>query len=155
MDDGNRQRILKLAMTAPNVDNAQPFYFRWQGNRLSVFRDARRDRRRGNAGNYVSMVGLGCLVECIAIAASGEGLAAGVDFTYEAQHLNAPWVKIAFRPHAAAPDELLPGLERRCSDRRQYQGGDLSHRVFAQIRADADRFRRCRLTFQDGTDQEY
>jgi hypothetical protein len=154
MNSVNRQRILELAMTAPSVDNAQPFYFRWEGDRLLVFRDEVRDRRRGNAGNYVSMVGLGCLVECIAIAASGEGLSADIDFTYDMGRLDAPWLGITLRPGPAEPDELLPGLNIRCSDRRQYQGGDLSDRVFGQVMADVDQFQACKLYFQEPSDQK-
>ncbi|MEJ2558271.1 MAG: hypothetical protein P8186_19060 [Anaerolineae bacterium] len=154
MNSVNRQRILELAMTAPSVDNAQPFYFRWEGERLLVFCDEARDRRRGNAGNYVSMVGLGCLVECIAIAASGEGLSADIDFTYDMGRLDAPWLGITFRPDPAEPDELLPDLNIRCSDRRQYQGGDLSDRVFGQVMADVDQFQACRLYFQEPSDQK-
>lgn len=154
MNRQNQQRILELAMTAPNVDNAQPFYFRWDRERLLVFRDEERDRKRGNAGNYISMVGLGCLVECIAIAASGERLSADVDFRYERQHLSAAWLAITFRPDAAVPDELLPGLKLRCSDRREYQGGDLSNRVFQQVAAEVDQFPACSLYFQDPSDQK-
>lgn len=149
-----RERILKLAMTAPNVDNAQPFYFRWEGDRLLIFRDEARDRRRGNAGNYVSMVGLGCLAECVVIAASGEGLTADIAFEYDAQNPKAPWLMVAFRPDPAEPDELLKGLKLRCSDRREYRGGDLSDPVFAQVTANVDRFQGCRLYFQDSFDQK-
>jgi len=154
MNSEKRQRILELAMTAPNVDNAHPFYFCWEGSQLLVYRDGGRDRQRGNAGNYVSMVGLGCLVECIIIAASGEGLSADIDFRYEVKNLNAPWLAITFRPDQAEPDELLPGLRLRCSDRRQYQGGELSEPVFGQVVADVDDFHGCRLIFQDPSDQK-
>jgi hypothetical protein len=149
-----RQRILELAMTAPNVDNAQPFYFRWDGNSLLIFRDGDRDRRRGNAGNYISMVGLGCLVECIAIAASGEGLSAGVDFVYDPQHLEAPWLAMTFRPGARASDELLPGLRLRCSDRREYHGGDLTDPVFRRVAVGAGGFPACNLYFVEPSSRE-
>jgi hypothetical protein len=154
MNGLNRKRILELAMTAPNVDNAQPFYFRWEGDRLLVFRDGERDRRRGNAGDYTSMVGLGCLVECIAIAASGEGLATDIDFTYDRRHLDGVWLAATFRPSPAEPDELLSGLKRRCSDRREYQGGDLSDRVFEEIMDNTDQFHGCRLYFRNPSSQE-
>lgn len=80
MDEGTKERILELGMTAPNADNAQPFYFRWDKDQLLVFRDETRDKKRGNPGDYVSMVGQGCLLECIAIVASGEGQFAEADF---------------------------------------------------------------------------
>lgn len=151
MDSSQQERLLALATTAPNVDNAHPFYFRWQEDKLLIFRDATRHRRRGNAGNYISLVGLGCLVECIVIAATGEGHAAVVDLAYDPDRLEAPWVVVAFRPNSAAADVLLPGLRLRCSDRRPYQGGDLAHPVFAQVLADADRFPTCHLAFRAPT----
>lgn len=154
MDNSTRQRILELGRTAPNVDNAQPFYFRWEGDRLLIFRDNARDRQRGNAGNYVSMVGLGCLVECIGIAASGEGLSADNDFRYDAGNLAAPWLVVTFQTDPGEPNELLPGLELRCSDRREYQGGDLSDRVFESVVDDADEFQDCGLYFHDRADRE-
>ncbi|MGD2026211.1 MAG: hypothetical protein PVI99_00225 [Anaerolineales bacterium] len=142
------QRIITLGMTAPNIDNAQPFYFRWDGDRLMIFRDQARDRRRGNEGNYASMVGLGCLVECILIAASGEGFAANLDFLYSEKSRDAPWMAIRFTPASMEPDELLPGLQLRSSDRRAYQGGDLTDPVFEQVALDAQQFQDCRLSFQ-------
>jgi hypothetical protein len=153
MNSEKRQHIVELAMTAPNVDNAQPFYFRWDGEQLLVFRDEGRDRQRGNAGNYVSMVGLGCLAECIVIAASGEGLSAEVDFSYQPQRLNAPWLAVSFRSDPSDPDELLPGLKLRCSDRREYRGGDVSNPVFRQVAADVNQFPACNLAFRDPSDQ--
>jgi hypothetical protein len=153
MDGGKRERIVELAMTAPSVDNAQPFYFRWEGDRLSIFRDEGRDRRRGNAGNYVSMVGLGCLLECIAIGASGEGLWAEVGYKYDERQLNAPWAVVSFHSDRAEPDDLLSGLKLRCSDRRRYQGGNLSDQVFRKVMADVGQFQGCDLYFQEPSDQ--
>jgi hypothetical protein len=154
MEKGTRQRILELGMTAPSVDNSQPFYFGWEGSQLLVYRDEGRDRRRGNVGNYVSMVGLGCLAECLTVAASGEGLSAEIDFTYENGHSNGPWLVISFRPDRAAPDEILVGLKSRCSDRRLYQGGELSDLVFQQTMADVARFDDCSLYYKDPADRE-
>ncbi len=149
MDHAMRQRILELGMTAPSVDNSQPFYFRWDGDRLAVHRDGARDRRRGNAGNYVSMVGLGCLAECLAIAASGEGLTADIRLTYEADGADAHWLLVSFQSGAGEPDELIRGLKLRCSDRRVYQGGEPSDPVFQQAQAEAERFERCSFYLRD------
>lgn len=154
MDENTRRRILKLGMTAPSVDNSQPFYFRWEADQLLVFRDESRDRRRGNVGNYVSLVGLGCLAECIAVAASGEGLSADIDFTYENHRLNALWLVISFRSDSAESDEILSGLEIRCSDRRLYKGGELSAPVFQRTMVDTARFDDCSLYYRNPDDQE-
>lgn len=154
MDTGTKERILELGMTAPNVDNAQPFYFRWEKDRLLILRDEERDRKRGNPGNYVSMVGLGCLVECIAIAASGEGFSANIDFLYDAQNPNTPWLKVSFYSMSKESDELLPGLRMRSSDRRNYQGGDLSDQVFQSTLHDAENFKGSNLYYQKSSNQE-
>lgn len=155
MDSVTRERIVELAMTAPNVDNAQPFYFRWDGDRLQIHRDADRDRRRGNGGYYVSMVGLGCLLECAAIAASGEGLAGEIALTYDLERPAGPWAVVSFAPAAGAPDDLLPGLTVRASDRRLYRGGSLSDEVFEQVRADAAAFEGCNLYFLENPGDDF
>lgn len=154
MDEDTKRRILELGMTAPNVDNAQPFYFHWDKDQLLVFRDERRDRQRGNPGNYVSMVGLGCLLECIAIAASGEGRSANADFLYVAQRPNAPWLKVSFQSTPQESDELLPGLRLRSSDRRAYQGGDLSNQVFQGTMDDAEKFKDINLYYQETSNRK-
>jgi hypothetical protein len=94
------------------------------------------------------------LAECITIAASGEGLSCDADFRYEEQNLNAPWLAISFHPDPEEPDGLLPGLKLRCSDRRQYRGGQLSDPVFEQVIADMGHFPGCKLYFQVPSGQE-
>lgn len=153
MNNECKRRILELGMTAPNVDNAQPFYFRWKDNQLLVFRDNERDRQRGNAGNYISMVGLGCLVECLAIAANGEGLSAEIDFRYNTQNLNAPWLAITFNPSTEESDPLLAGLKLRCSDRRKYLGGELPDHVIEKVVVDVNNTPGCNLYFQEPNHQ--
>jgi hypothetical protein len=148
MDRETKQRILELGMTAPNVDNAQPFYFRWEEDQLMVFHDENRDRKRGNPENYVSMVGLGCLVECISIAASGEGLLAIINFRYDTQRTNTPWLEVSFHSTSEETDKLLPGLKLRSSDRRPYQGGELSEQVFQRTIDDAEKIKDINLYYQ-------
>ena len=153
MKSTTQQRILDLGMTAPSIDNSQPFYFQWDESRLYIFRDAERDRKRGNTSNCVSMVALGCLVECIAIAASGEHLVAKINFTYNRLEPEANWVIISFLTDSTMPDELLPGLKLRHSDRRRYQGGSPSDPIFRKVLADADRVKNCTLHFRMPDDQ--
>ena len=148
MDEVTRERILELGMRAPNVDNAQPFYFRWAGDELRIYRDPGRDRKRGNAGYYVSMVGLGCLLEYLAIAASGEGLASDDALTVDWRDREEPWAVVTFRRSDGKTDELLEGLRLRASDRRLYQGGDLSAPVFQQVLEDSASNEDVQLYFQ-------
>ncbi len=141
--------ILKLALRAPSSDNSQPFYFRWRAEKLHIFHDEDRAFRRGNNANFASLLALGCLLECITIAASREGFRFDCCLTFDEEPKIGPWVEASFTADSQQADELLPGLAIRCSDRRLYQGGSLSDPVFEAVRADVARFDGCRLYFQD------
>lgn len=146
MDAPVRTRVLELARWAPNIDNGQPFFFSLEGKQLGILRDQRRDRRRGNAGNYASLVGLGCLLEYLRIAASAEGLRASFRLMKVPEGDRERWAEVRFES-GATPDPLLPGLKRRASDRRIYQGGSLRDPVFQQVDQDLARFNEVNLAF--------
>ncbi len=148
MDEAVQTRIVDLARWAPNIDNAQPFHFRWSGDQLFVLRDAARGRKRGNAGHIASYVGLGCLLEYVRIAASGQDLWVELNLPEEPVSSEVRWAEVSFAPGAPA-DPLLPGLRRRASDRRLYQGGQLDDPVFGEIHEDLRRMKRLRLSFID------
>lgn len=152
MNSQIRQRIIESAITAPNVDNAQPFFFRWEGSGFWFF-----EMKTVTAGVEMRKLYFdgrpGCLLECINIAASGEGLRTEIDFRYNVKNSDEPWTIITFHPDRSKSDELLPGLKLRSSDRRLYRGGNLTDQVFKQVSADAAQFQKCRLHFQNSFDQ--
>jgi hypothetical protein len=131
------RRILEQAIRAPSIDNTQPFSFQWRPGSLAVYHDGDLDRKRGNEGGLASLVALGCLVEYVAIAASGEGLAATVRLAYRPGDDGRPWAEIAFQPSSNPPDGLLPALAIRHSDRRPYQGGDPAAPIFGELQEEA------------------
>lgn len=148
MDAATRTYVLDLARWAPNVDNAQPFRFRWDGERLLVLRDAGRDRTRGNAGNFASHVGLGCLLEYIRIAASESNHEIELALPEDGVTHDGPCAEVAFVA-GGETDELVSGLRLRRSDRRPYEGGSLEDSVFAETAKDMDQFAACRLHLLD------
>jgi len=149
MDMKTRKEILKLAIRAPSSDNSQPFYFHWEGDKLHIFHDEERALRRGNNANTASLLALGCLLESITIAASGQDARFDYCLTFEDEPETGPWVSAELTADRRPADELLPGLAIRCSDRRLYQGGSLSDPVFEAVRADMTQFEGCHLYFQE------
>ncbi|MDX1435865.1 MAG: hypothetical protein R3335_03575 [Anaerolineales bacterium] len=149
MDAGTRRRIIALAQTAPSVDNAQPFSFTWQDTSLLIHRDPGRDRKRGNAGGTITQVGLGCLLECISIAASGEPLTASFHTMEASQDQQGPVARVDFEAADFEADPLIDGLALRASDRRIYRKGALSDPVFQEVLADVNRETYVQLYFQD------
>jgi hypothetical protein len=152
MEAGKRKRLLELATRSPTSDNSQPFFFKWMGDHLLIFHDDERAKRRGNTGNFASFVALGCLMASIDIAASGESLKPDFRLTLDPDEHMTPWVEVSFTESNRPEEPLLPGLAIRCSDRRLYRGGDLSHPVFDSIRADLGQIEGCQLYFQDKPD---
>jgi hypothetical protein len=121
-------------------------------DQLLIFHDDERAKRRGNAGNVASFIALGCLLESIDIAASGESLQPDFHLTINDTKPDDHWVEVHFVETDSPEDPLLPGLAIRCSDRRPYRGGDLAHPVFEAIRDDLDHIKGCGLFFQDTPD---
>ena len=152
MDDETHKRLLALALRAPSSDNSQPFFFQWTHDHLHIFHDDERAKRRGNTGNVASFIALGCLLESLAIAASAEDFQSLFNLTLEEGKPDAPWAEVSFAVGDQPADPLLPGLFIRCSDRRPYHGGDLSHPVFSSIHEDVAQIDGCQLYFQPAPD---
>jgi hypothetical protein len=152
IEEAKRRRLLERAIRSPTSDNSQPFLFKWTDDLLLIIHDDERAKRRGNTGNFASHIALGCLIESLDIAASGESLKPDFRLALEDSQQAVPWVEVSFAESDRPQDPLLPGLAIRCSDRRPYHGGDLSHPVFQSIRADLDHIQGCRLHFQDQPD---
>ena len=68
------ERIVQAAAQAPSGDNCQPWRFVWDGKTLTIGHDEERARHGFNRVNHASCLSLGCVLESIHIAASGEKL---------------------------------------------------------------------------------
>lgn len=129
-------RILDLARWAPSGDNTQPWRFEVRdGRHFLIHAHDTRDWCVYDLDGHASQIAVGALLETIAIAASGEGLAAafaiqptagGHRFTIEA----------TLTPRAeAAPDPLLPYIQVRCTNRRPLATTPLSADQKARLEA--------------------
>jgi len=145
-DSGMRERLRRIvsaAIRAPSAENCQPFTFRWNGQALLVRHDPERARHRLNLQNHLSLLGLGTLLESLALAASTEGLrledSLGLD-----DLRTAVWATARFQKGSGA-DRLAQALAVRQTDRRLYLGGSLQAPVFAELRREVERFPECGL----------
>lgn len=114
--------ILARARRAPSAENSQPFRFRWDGERLFVLHRPERARRSGGGRHHEALLGLGCLLVALEIAAGQEGLRlraeAGV------QDPGQPvWAVLRLLPGGCPDPRAALLLERRCTDRRLFRGG--------------------------------
>jgi hypothetical protein len=145
------ERIVAAANTAPSADNCQPWAFSWDGEALAIGHDPGRATHVLDHRKRMSCLALGGLVEALTIAAAREGLAARFDLTPGVP--GAIWARAQLLAGASA-HELDDALERRCTDRRAFQGGSLAGPVFDAIRGDAAGLPGCNVRFLDRSPPE-
>jgi hypothetical protein len=136
------RRVVEAANHAPSGDNCQPWRFEWDGETLTVRRDAGRAAHVLDHDGDASRLTLGCVLEAIALAAAhGEGLRAEVDAAPESPRDGAAWARVRFTEGApeGGDEPLFRALPGRVTDRRTYRGGSLDHPVVAALRADGAR----------------
>jgi hypothetical protein len=138
------ERLVAAANTAPSADNCQPWAFAWDGEALAIGHDPERATHVLDHRKRMSCLALGGLVEALTIGAAREGLVARFDLT--PGEPGAIWARARFA-HGSSAHELDDALERRCTDRRAFQGGSLSTPVFDAIRRDAAATPGCNVRF--------
>ncbi|MEP7123663.1 MAG: hypothetical protein ABJE95_22235 [Byssovorax sp.] len=138
------ERIVAAANTAPSADNCQPWVFTWNGESLAIGHDPERATHVLDHRKRMSCLSLGCLVEALIIGAAREGLVARFELT--PGEPGAIWAQARFERGGSA-HELDDALERRCTDRRAFQGGSLAAPVFDAIQRDAAAAPGCEVRF--------
>lgn len=142
-------RLVAATNTAPSADNCQPFRFAWDGEALTIFHDEDRARNILDHRGRASQITLGGVAAALSIAASAEGFTARLDLTPGLP--GTAWATARFEPLGeAAPHELHGWLERRCTDRRLYQGGSVPASVRSAIEGDAAGDPGCHVRFVEG-----
>jgi hypothetical protein len=130
MKEHELRHILEKAIWAPSGDNCQPWTFEWDGETLRIFHDSQRAKHPLNPRGYASFIALGCLLESIEVAASEFGFTPQVHFLELGNEGIAPWVNVRFNPANSEKSPLAEQLLRRCTDRREFQGGGLESDFF-------------------------
>ncbi len=141
-------RIVQAASKAPSGDNCQPWFFEWDGGeKLYVTHRNDRGEHSLNRANHASYLSLGAVIESVRIASSSEKYLAKFHWDPKV-FLSEPYVDVTFQPSGTKPEDLLPALDLRTTDRRFYQNGPLDGPWMKEIRRMPRRFRTREFIFK-------
>jgi hypothetical protein len=117
-------RMARAGALAPSGDNLQPWSFAVDGDTLLVHHDPTRDRSIFNVQALASYIALGAVLENVSIAAADDGYRAKFDY-FPLGTKATLTAAISFEA-GAQPDPLTAFLEKRCTNRRSYDGKPVS-----------------------------
>ncbi len=119
-------RIIEYGTLAPSGDNCQPWIFRWDGERLHLVNDEKRDTSLYNVRNTASFIAHGALIENMNIAAAETGYELKAELFPRGDE--DPLVAvITFSQAPVKPDRLFPFIDKRCTNRSMYRSDELGH----------------------------
>lgn len=128
-----RRRFLSYALLAPNPHNMQPWLARLDGDdALTLYCDLERRLPETDPFDRQILIGHGCFLELLALAAAEEGYAAEIEiFPDGAPEMTArldarPVARVTFRPGAAKPDPLFVHALTRRTNRNAYEAREVS-----------------------------
>lgn len=128
-----RRRFLSYALLAPNPHNMQPWLARLEGeDSLTLYCDLDRRLPETDPFDRQIILGHGCFLELLALAAAAEGCAAEIEpFPEGAPDMTArldarPVARVTFRAGAASSDALFAYALTRRTNRNAYDARDIS-----------------------------
>lgn len=127
-----RRRFLSYALLAPNPHNTQPWLARLEGeDSLTLYCDLDRRLPETDPFDRQILIGHGCFLELLALAAAEEGYGAEIDLFPEgapamtARLDDRPVARARFRAGGAAPDRLFVHALARRTNRNAYQSREV------------------------------
>ena len=117
--------ILGAAINAPSGDNAQPWRFRFEGERVFLFNKAGADSTLYNFRERGSLIGHGTLIENIVIAASAKRFSVSVRLFPRADE-PLRIAELEFELARIPPDPLAAHLQARTTNRKPYKKKSLT-----------------------------
>ncbi|MCA3562680.1 MAG: twin-arginine translocation pathway signal protein [Aestuariivirga sp.] len=116
-----RRNALSWALLAPNPHNLQPWRAQLIGeDSVALFLDPERSLPQTDPFGRQIVIGLGCFIELMRMAAAQSGYGVDLDFYPEGEGAQAPVVRARFRPNAAQPDALFVAAQDRRTNRLAY-----------------------------------
>lgn len=152
-----RRRFLSYALLAPNPHNMQPWLTRLDGeDSLTLYCDLARRLPETDPFDRQIILGHGCFLELLALAAAAEGYATDIDpFPEGAPDMTArldarPVARVRFRAGAASPDPLFAQALTRRTNRNAYDAREVSADHLAALAATGTAFGAAAHTTGDG-----
>lgn len=147
--------MIQDAVKGPSGDNAQPWKFHWNGQRLLVLHAEKLAEHSLNRHNHASMIACGALLEALRISATRFGLHTQVKLSLKNNGALASWAEVEFLASDLDVSPLASQIGKRTTDRRVYKGGNISAELAAQIKQIESEFPGCHVRFQSQQTQSF
>lgn len=112
--------IIRAGIQAPSGDNAQPWKFSWQNNRISIFLDRAADQSFFNVNQLASVISCGAVIENIRLAATVFGLESKIACMPSAKNGDL-MAHVEFLPTGREKDPLHDSIWKRHTNRKPYK----------------------------------
>ncbi|HEC15174.1 MAG TPA: hypothetical protein ENI99_01155 [Sedimenticola sp.] len=152
----DKNTLLEAAVAAPSADNSQPWLYRWMGDALDLWIDARRAGKPSDARYVLSDLGLGACIENLCIQARALGYTDKVQYLPDEEQ-DPLWVaRLEFSPSNKEPPDtaLAQAIPRRCTDRRFPWKGPVEEALRQALAAEASQLPGARLVWLDPGSQQ-
>lgn len=143
------ESLVSDAISTPSGDNCQPWKFRWDGKNLFIFHVETLAKHSMNPSGHASMMALGTVVEAIALSATRFGFSIRTHLSLQNTGALPLWATVTFEQLGLQINPLTTQIAQRTTDRRFYNGGQISESLMSEIKKLEDNFPGCYIRFQD------
>jgi nitroreductase len=133
MDPRILDACLAAARLGVSADNGQPWKFLWRDGRLRVLLDALRAQSYFDCDRSLAHIGLGTVMENLAIASAHFGYSASIQVFPAGLSDNEPVAEISFTSGALAGHPLYPAIQARATNRKPYRADSVPLGVQATL----------------------
>lgn len=140
------QYLIKAAIQAPSGDNAQPWKFSYEGNKIHVYLDREKDQSFFNVEQTASIISCGAAIENITVAAKSLHLEADITLLPSDGKDNLmATIRFTYTDHCDAI--LLKHIWKRQTNRRFFEKKSISNPVINQLSKVIENFENIKLHF--------
>lgn len=136
MGNGEYKKLMEYAVKAPSGHNAQPWKFKVEGNRISIYPDYERNLPVADPENRGLFISLGCALENLLIAAEHFGYSTTVRMKPEPGSMEYIEVEL-FQEKQPRHHVLFHFIEARQTTRNRYNRADIPKKDLERLKGAA------------------